>query len=63
MVNQMRLVQRVMERKGQGKDAYGVFIDFSSAYNTILHTKLYERLRALMMMRYNCLEPSTQEPK
>ena len=43
-VNQMRMVQRVKEITIDKKHCYGLFIDFSSAYNTILHTKLYQRL-------------------
>lgn len=47
-VNQMRLVERVTEKISSGKKAYGIFIDFSNAYNTILHTKLYERLQGIL---------------
>ena len=47
-VNQMRLIERVTERTAGGKPLYGLFIDFSNAYNTILHTKLYERLQGIL---------------
>ena len=43
-INQMRLVQRVKEITNSKRHCFGLFIDFSSAYNTILHTKLFERL-------------------
>ena len=43
-VNQMRLVQRVKDITNTKRHCFGLFIDFSSAYNTILHTKLFERL-------------------
>ena len=43
-VNQMRLVQRVKEIANTKRHCFGLFIEFSSAYNTILHTKLFERL-------------------
>ena len=47
-VNQMRLIERVTERTCTGMKVYGLFIDFSNAYNTILHTKLYERLQGIL---------------
>ena len=43
-VNQMRLIQRVKEITNTKRHCFGLFIDFSSAYNTILHSKLFERL-------------------
>jgi hypothetical protein len=48
MVNQMRLIDRVCEKTFNGRKQYGLFIDFSNAYNTILHTKLYERLEGIL---------------
>jgi len=39
-VNQMRMVQRVKEITNTKKYYFGLFIDFSSAYNTMLHSKL-----------------------
>ena len=35
-INQMRLVQRVKEITNSKRHCFGLFIDFSSAYNTIL---------------------------
>ncbi len=48
IVNQLRLIQRVTERMKGGLKAYGLFIDFTNAYNTILHTKLFERLEKVL---------------
>ncbi len=48
LVNHLRLIQRVTERMKKGLKAYGLFIDFSNAYNTILHVKLYERLETVL---------------
>lgn len=48
MVNQMRLIERISEKAQKGRVTYGLFIDFSNAYNTILHTKLYERLHGVL---------------
>ena len=52
LVNQMRLIERVTERVTERvkrtKKAYGVFIDFSNAYNTILHSNLFERLKGIL---------------
>ena len=47
-VNQMRLIQRVIETTNRKKHCYGLFIDFSSAYNTILHSKLFKRLQNVL---------------
>ena len=51
-VNQQRLIERIRLRTmlppGQRKHVYGIFVDYSNAYNTVLHSKLFERLeRAL----------------
>ena len=47
-VNQMRLVQRVGEITSKKKHCYGLFVDFSTAYNTLLHTTLFERLEKVL---------------
>ena len=49
-VNQMRLLNRVLERSaapisGARKHVFGLFLDFSSAYNTVLHSRLFVRLK------------------
>jgi len=50
LVNQTRAINRIKLRteNNSRQIVYGLFIDFSSAYNTILHSKLYERLQAVM---------------
>jgi hypothetical protein len=48
MVNQMRLIDRIAEKTINGRKQYGLFIDFSNAYNTILHSKLFERLEGIL---------------
>lgn len=47
-VNQIRAVQRIGERTCQRRKVFGLFIDFSNAYNTVLHTKLFERLKGIL---------------
>ena len=47
-VNHLRLLDRVDCRTKNGKRAFGLFVDFSNAYNTILHSKLYERLEKVL---------------
>ena len=47
-VNQVRAVQRIVERTCAKKRVYGLFIDFSNAYNTVLHTKLFKRLQRVL---------------
>jgi hypothetical protein len=50
-VNQTRLVERITLRtKNQEsrRRLFGLFIDFSSAYNTILHSKLFDRLKKVL---------------
>ena len=47
-VNQMRLVQRVKEITNTKRHCFGLLIGFSSAYNTILHTKLFKRLEKVI---------------
>ena len=47
-INQMRLVQRVTEITSKKRHCYGLFVDFSTAYNTLLHSTLFERLRKVL---------------
>jgi len=47
-VNQMRAISRIKEITNKNKHCYGLFIDYSSAYNTILHSKLYEKLNNIL---------------
>ena len=54
-VNQIRLVNRVRMRTsvpppGQRKHMFGLFLDFSSAYNTVLHSRLYEKLQKVLSL-------------
>lgn len=48
LVNTYRLMKQVNERRLNKRCCYGLFIDFSSAYNTILHPLLYERLKGIL---------------
>lgn len=48
LVNTYRLIKQVNERRLNKRCCYGLFIDFSSAYNTILHSLLYERLKGIL---------------
>jgi len=43
-VNIHRVIQRIKLRTTKGQRCYGVFIDFSSAYNTLDHETLFRRL-------------------
>ncbi len=43
-VNLFRTIARIKLRTMKKKKCYGLFINFSSAYNTINHKKLFERL-------------------
>lgn len=47
-VNTYRLSQQVNQRRLNKRTCYVLFIDFSSAYNTILHPQLYERLKGIL---------------
>ncbi len=47
-VNQMRLTQRVKDITNSKRHCFGLFIDFSNAYNTILHSKLFDRLQKVL---------------
>jgi len=47
-VNQMRLVNQVMKKTAAPnpdtrKHVFGLFLDFSSAYNTVLHSRLFRK--------------------
>ena len=46
--NIYRLFERLYQRKLQKLDSYLIFIDFSNAYNTIYHGKLFERLKDIL---------------
>jgi len=53
IVNQHRLIDRIRLRTCDPstetrRRVYGLFIDFSSAYNTVLHSKLYGRLEKVL---------------
>src|SRR5688572_27299773 len=48
LVNQLRLIEQVGSRTNSGRKVYVLFIDFSNAYNTILHQKLYQRLEKVL---------------
>lgn len=47
-VNLGRLIQRYAQLNSEKKKAYALFLDFKSAYNTVLHSKLFKRLRKIM---------------
>ena len=44
-VNLTRALERITMRTKQGKTVYGLFIDFSNAYNSVPHIKLFQKLR------------------
>ncbi len=44
-VNLARALRRIKYRAGEKRASYGVFIDFSQAYNSIPHTLLFQKLR------------------
>ena len=44
-VNLARALQRITLRTNQKKNVYGLFIDFSHAYNSVPHTLLFKKLR------------------
>jgi len=48
MVNIVRLIQRVKSRAAKGIHCYAVFIDFKSAFNTIKHSTLFNRLNGIL---------------
>ena len=45
-VNLVRALERIKLRTDQQKSAFGLFIDFSNAYNSIPHCLLFKKLRA-----------------
>ena len=47
-VSQFRLMQQVGRITDMNKHCYAIFVDFSSAYNTILHSRLYKRLEKVL---------------
>ena len=48
LVNIYRVIERIRKRTLLGKRCYGVFIDFSSAYNTIDHGILFKLLQPII---------------
>jgi len=55
-VNQTRLVDRVRIRTAAQTPAkrthvFGLFLDFSSAYNTVLHSRLFAKLEKVLSLR------------
>jgi len=44
-VNIKRAIERIQERTKNKRPAYGLFIDFSNAFNTVPHILLFEKLR------------------
>jgi len=44
-VNLTRALERITIRTKVGRPVYGVFIDFSNAYNSVPHTALFKKLR------------------
>jgi len=47
-VNQMRIIQQINQSTSNKRHCYGLFLDFSSAYNTLLHSKLYSKLEKVL---------------
>ncbi len=47
-VNLFRVINRVHLRTSKKKRCFGLFIDFSSAYNTINHEKLFQKLSTIL---------------
>ena len=48
ILNQMRAIDRVTERTCRRTKIFGLFLDFSNAFNTILHRKLYQKLEKIL---------------
>ena len=44
-VNLNRALNRITRLTSVGNNAYGLFIDFSNAYNSVPHTRLFQKLR------------------
>ena len=49
-VNVDRLLEYVQWRRNNGLRTYLLFLDFSSAYNTVLHSELFRILRERRVM-------------
>ena len=47
-VNLMRAIKRIKLRTNQNKHCFGLFIDLKSAYNTVLHQKLFDILEDIL---------------
>ena len=52
-VNLTRALDRITFRNKQKKFTYGLFIDFSNAYNSIPHKLLFQKLRAKKVLEEN----------
>ena len=52
-VNLERAMERITFRTKQKKCIYGLFIDFSNAYNSIPHCLLFKKLRAKKILEDN----------
>ena len=50
-VNLVRALERITLRTNQKKIVYGLFIDFSNAYNSIPHELLFAKLRAKKILK------------
>ena len=48
MLTYVRLLKRLKSKSGKGLHIYALFIDFKSAYNTIKHSILFERLKNIL---------------
>lgn len=47
-VNLVRAIKRIKLRTNQNKHCFGIFIDLKSAYNNVLHRKLFEILEDIL---------------
>jgi len=47
-VNIYRTIERIRKRNDRKQRCFGLFIDFSSAYNTIKHTLLFQKLEPIL---------------
>ena len=55
-VNLVRTMERIKLRTHQNKCTYGLFIDFSNAYNSIPHSLLFQKLRKKKVLEENEIE-------